>query len=76
MIPLTKEQQKRIKPLLIPNGVPVRFQEDGQTCDIVTGQKQKKGITVIYQLVYWHFTKELAKEIAKLTGTKAVFDEE
>jgi Flp pilus assembly protein TadG len=75
MKPLTQEQIDQIRPKLIKDGIPVRFQENGQTCNIETGAKQPKGINVMYQLVYWNFTKEVAKEIAKLTGTKLIFSE-
>lgn len=77
MTPLTQEQIDVIKPKLVKSseGIPVRFQENGQTCNVETGKKQTKGINVIHQLVYWNFTKEVALEVAKLTGTKAVFSE-
>ena len=75
MKPLTQAQIDAIKPRLVRDGIPVRFQEHGQTCNIETGQKQAKGINVIHQLVYWNFTKEVAREIAGLTGTKPIFSE-
>ena len=77
MTPLTQEQIDKIKPKLVPSqqATPVRFQFSGQTCNIESGQMQRKGINVIHQLVYWNFTKEVAKEVAEMTGTKAVFSE-
>ena len=75
MIPLTQEQIDQIKPQLVRNGIPVRFQDAGQTCNIETGAKQRKGINVIHQLVYWNFTKEVAKQIAEWTQTKPIFSE-
>ena len=77
MTALTQEQIDVIKPKLVRSSeaTPVRFQENGQTCNIETGAKQPKGINVIHQLVYWNFTKEVAKEVALLTGTKPVFSE-
>ena len=73
MTKLTQEQIDALR--LVPNGTPVRFQENGQTCNISTGEKLPKGVNVMYQQVYWRFTRETALEIAKLTGTKAVFSE-
>lgn len=77
MTPLTQEQIDTIKPKLVPSkeATPVRFQFNGQTCNIESGQMQRKGINVIHQLVYWNFTKEVAKEVAGMTGTKAIFSE-
>jgi hypothetical protein len=77
MTSLTQEQIDKIKPRLVPfkDGVPVRFFFNGQTCNIETGAKQRKGINVIHQFIYWNFTKEVAKEIAEMTGTKPVFSE-
>ena len=75
MKPLTTAEIALFRSKLVKNGVPVRFQENGQTCNLETGEKQPKGINVIHQLVYWNFTKEDAKTIAELTGTKPVFSE-
>lgn len=73
MTPLTKKQILHFAKRLTREGTPVRFQEGGQTVNIVTGEKQPKGINVIHQLTYWNFDRETAREIAKATGTKAVF---
>lgn len=72
---LTQTEREEICKKLVKNGVPVRFQEDGQTVDIVTGEKNSKGCNIMYQRVYWNFTRETAKEVATLTGTKPVFSE-
>ena len=73
MRPLTNEEIALFKSKLVKNGVPVRFLFNGQACEIETGRMCSKGSNVIYHPVYWNFDKETAKEIAKLTGTKAVF---
>lgn len=72
---LTQEQTDLIKSRMVPmgEGVPVRFLEDGCAVSISTGQKCRKGSNVIHHPVYWTFTKELAKEIAAMTGTKPVW---
>ncbi len=57
-------------------GIPVRFIHDGCAVNIITGDRNSKGCNVMYQKVYWNFPKEVAKEIALLTGTKPVFDKE
>lgn len=72
---LTAEEISAIKPKLVRNGVPVRFMHEGCACNIETGAKQPKGINVIYQWHWWNFTREVAKEVAQLTGTKPIFSE-
>ncbi len=70
---LSKEEKDRLASELVSKGEPVRFLSGGCACDISTGHICKKGTNVINQPVYWRFSKELALEIANLTGTKAVF---
>jgi hypothetical protein len=72
---LTREQIESIKSRMVPmgEGIPVRFLEDGCAVSISTGDKCRKGSNVIHHPVYWTFTKELAQEIASLTGTKPVW---
>ena len=75
MTKLTTDQIETIKSRMVPmgEGVPVRFLEGGRAVYISTGEKCRKGSNVIYHPVYWTFTKELAKEIAAITGTKPVW---
>jgi len=70
---LTSEQIDEIKKELVSKGVPVRFLDGGQAINIETGERQKKGINIIYQIVYWNFTKDTAKKIAKWLGVKPVW---
>lgn len=71
---LTPEQAAEVRLEEVPNGLPVRFQRNGQTLNILTGELQERGINVIYQRVYWGFTKETSLKIAAWLGVKAVFD--
>lgn len=75
---LTKEQIKEIVQELVPNreAVPVRFLYKGQNLNIETGQLLPKGTNVLYQTVYWNFSKTTALKIAKWLGCRAVFSEE
>lgn len=59
---------------MVAQGVPVRFQRNGCTINIVTGEAQPKGINVIHQLVYWKFPRETSKKIASWLDVNAVFD--
>lgn len=72
---LTDQQIGELRDELVPDGVPVRFQIDGQTVNIFTGERQPKGINVIHQLHYWHFTRPTAEKIAQWLGAKAIFSE-
>lgn len=72
---LNKQQIDHFTSKMINNGNPVRFQDNGQAVNVITGDKQPKGINIIHQHVYWNFDKKTAKEIAKITGTKAIFSE-
>ena len=69
---LTAKQKETFSKALINDGVPVRFMKSGQVYNILTGDFTKGG-NIISQQVYWNFTKETSKEIAELTGTKAIF---
>ena len=72
---LTTEQTDEIRGELIKEGVPVRFLHNGRNLSIVSGALQPKGINVMYQVVYWHFTRETANKIARWLGCRAVFSE-
>ncbi len=72
---LTPEQVIIVKKQMVQNGVPVRFQINGQTMNISTGELQPKGINIINQLVYWNFSKDTSKQIAEWLYCKAVFSE-
>ena len=73
---LSKEQIDVLKKETVKNGVPVRFLVGGAAIDIITGETFKKGMNVMYQPVYWNFTKETAKKVAEMLGAKAVFSED
>lgn len=70
---LTPEQVKEIQGEMVRDGVPVRFMKGGESMDIVTGKTTPKGTNVMYQMVYWNFTKDTAKKIAGWLGVKPVF---
>lgn len=72
---LTEAQIAEVKSEMVKNGTPVRFQINGQTLNLTTGELQPRGINVLYQLVYWNFTKETAKKIAGWTNSKPVFSD-
>lgn len=69
---LTKDQIEEIKGEMVSKGVPVRFMKGGGSMNIVTGEIEK-GANVMHQIVYWNFTKETSKKIAKMLGARAVF---
>lgn len=70
---LTETQVAYFRAALIKSGVPVRFLYDGGALNIETGHVQPRGINVIYQRVYWNFTRQTAREIAKTLNVRAVF---
>jgi hypothetical protein len=74
---LTEAQIAAIKSEMVkdgdPKGRPVRFQVNGQTLNISTGELQTKGINIIHQIVYWNFPEATSKKIATWLGAKAVF---
>ena len=72
---LTRSQIEEVKKERVPNGVPVRFLHEGRCLIITTGDTMRKGTNVLLQQVYWNFTKETSKKIAKWLGVKAVFSE-
>lgn len=72
---LTPGQAKELHGEMVKNGVPVRFLIGGQAIDIVSGKAASKGSNIMYHPVYWNFSKETAKKIAKWLGAKAVFSE-
>ena len=71
---LTSEQIKEVQGEMVPKGVPVRFMSGGSSLNIVTGEKTTKGANVMHQIVYWNFSKETSKKIAKWLGVRASFD--
>ena len=73
---LSKEQLDDLRKETVKNGVPVRFLIGGDTLEILTGKKFKKGMNIMHQPVYWNFTRETSKKIAKMLGAKAVFSED
>jgi hypothetical protein len=72
---LTDEQIAEVKAEQVPaeQAVPVRFLAGGQALNIVTGETTPRGTNVIYQTVYWNFTRETAKKIARWLSVRAVF---
>jgi len=72
---LTAKQIEYYCKQMINHGVPCRFMFDGRNLNIVDGFLIKKGINVMYQMVYWHFSKETAKEIAKELDCQVIFSE-
>ena len=68
---LTLGQVNRYLGRQVVTGTPVRFMNNKKSYNIITGKEY--GGNVINQLVYWHFDKNTAKEIAQLTNTKAIF---
>lgn len=72
---LNENQIAHFKAALVNPGVPVRFLHNGGALNIMTGHVQPRGINVIYQRVYWNFSRETALEIAKLLNVRAVFSE-
>ena len=72
---LTEEQIAHYQAALVNPGIPVRFLHNGGALNIITGQVQPRGINVIYQRVYWNFSRETASEIAKILGVRAVFSD-
>lgn len=61
---------------MVKHGVPVRFLHNGQCLNLITGEVQPKGINIMYQTVYWNFTKATSKKIAGWLNIKAVFSQE
>lgn len=70
---LTDEQLTEVEDEMVSNGIPCRFQINGQTLDIETRELQPKGINVIRQIHYWGFTRETANKIANWLNCKVVF---
>jgi len=73
---LTSSQVVELRKETVKNGIPVRFLVGGRAIDIMTGELSKKGSNVMHHPVYWNFTKETAKKVAKMVGAKAVFSED
>jgi hypothetical protein len=60
---------------MIPNCTPVRFMHDRKSVNIEHGEYVSiPGTNIIHQMVYWNIPKDEARQIAKLTGTRADFD--
>ena len=72
---LTKSQIDEIRVEQVKNGVPVRFMHNGCSLIITTGETTSKGCNVMHQQVYWNFSKETSKKIAKWLGVRTVFSE-
>ena len=72
---LTKSQIEEIKSEMVEHGVPVRFMYNGCSLIITTGETTSRGCNIMNQQVYWNFTKETSKKIAKWLKVKAVFSE-
>jgi len=72
---LTEEQAAELKKEIVKDGHPVRFLYSGEALDIMTGKTAGRGTNVIYHPVYWNFTKDTAKKIAKWLNVKPVFDQ-
>ena len=70
---LTEDQIEYFKKKMVPKGVPIRFLQNGQNLDVITGELMPKGINIMHQIVYWNFDKETGKEIANLLGVNAYF---
>lgn len=70
---LTPDQVEEVQKEMVKDGVPVRFMHGGRSINIETGEATTKGANVMFQMVYWNFTKETAKKIAKWLGVKPVF---
>ena len=70
---LTKKQEAEVIREMVKVGVPVRFMIGGQVLNILTGELQPKGGNVMHNWVFWNFTKETSKKIAKWLGAKPVF---
>lgn len=74
---LTKSEIDEIKKGMVQTNEtkPVRFLADGCNFNICTGETMRKGTNVLYQMVYWNFSRTTANRIADLTGTTAVFSD-
>lgn len=73
----TPEEIVELRNELVPSSqaTPVRFQFQGQTVILETGDLQGKGINVMYQHVYWNFTRETARKIAAAMQLNPVFSQ-
>ena len=75
---LSTQEMKEIEPEMVTDyrkGVTVRFMFEGKSIRITDGRAMsEKGDLVINQYFYFQFTRKTALKIARLTGTKAVFD--
>ena len=73
----TPEQAAAIRSAMVPakETLPVRFLKEGRAMELETGTLSSKGSNVMYHPVYWNFTPKTAAQIAKWTGTKALFSE-
>jgi len=74
LVRLNDEQFHEVMAERVADGVPVRFLLNGGAVNIDTGEQHKRGTNVIYHPVYWIFTKETSRKIARMLGVKAVFD--
>jgi hypothetical protein len=72
---LTRSQIDEVIEEKVETGHPVRFLHKGHNLDIVSGNLLPRGTVVMHQVVYWNFTKETSKKIAKWLGATPVFSE-
>jgi mannitol-1-phosphate/altronate dehydrogenase len=70
---LTTKQIEEIKQEVVDEGSPVRFLVNGQALEILSGDLLPKHTNIMYHPVYWNFTKETSKKIAKWLNAKPVF---
>jgi len=47
---------------------PVRFLFKGQSLNIETGDLTPRNINVLYQTIYWNFSKDIVKKIPSFLG--------
>lgn len=73
---LTESQIEELKKEAVTDGVGVRFLYKGQALGIQSGQLYPKGSNVIYHPIYFKFTKETAKKIARWLDARPVFYED
>jgi len=70
---LSEERIEHYRNQLVKDGIPVRFLYKGQSLYITTGDLCSKGCNVMYQKVYWSFTRETALTIATELSVTPIF---
>lgn len=73
----SRDEIEALKNEMVPSAAasPVRFLHDGQNLNILSGRLMQRGTNVIYQIVYWNFTRTTAEKIAAALRVRAVFSE-